>query len=438
MEVATWRTRLYRWRRWLIALAVVLLVRAALPEVLRRVIVSQASQALHAQVDIGDVDLNFWRGGVGLEDVAVRALNPAGADAPPAPTVAANAAAADAPPPAGGTPASPPPAFGVNPALIAFKRFAVELHYLPLFRKTIQLRDIELVSPRIALDRLADGEINLMALVPKQEVAVAAGGTPAALGTPAADATPFAEATPAAAGAGWKVGLDRFVLRDGRLRFRDMMLAGSEPVEVGIDQISVEEIALTPEVYGEPARIHLKLGLDEGVVDVNARLKLVDGQPVVTTEITANRLPLRRARLYVPKVGWSDLHGELDLALTYELEPQVKNQLSGTAALRDVAVSVPTLEDVAVGWKSLSVSLDTIDLLAQHAAVKEVALDGATLQVRAGSRDTLPAFDPGGGAAPVPPSPSPSGSGVGVPPAPTPGEAGVTPAQTAGAGETST
>ena len=67
MEIATWRARAYRWRRWLIALAVLVLLRAALPEVLRRVIVSQASEALHAQVDVGDVDLRLWRGGFALE-----------------------------------------------------------------------------------------------------------------------------------------------------------------------------------------------------------------------------------------------------------------------------------------------------------------------------------------------------------------------------------
>ena len=403
MDGATWRTRLYRWRRWLIALAVLVALRAALPEVLRRVIVSQASQALHAQVDVGDVSLSFWRGGVALSDVAVRAasVNPSASATPgsAADSPASDHAAAGGTPP---LPAGTPPAFSANPPLIAFKRFAVELHYWPLVHKTVQLRDIELVSPRVALDRLADGELNLLALVPKQEVAVQPGGTPVAIGTVQSE-TPAADTTPAAAApaSSWRVGLDRFVLKDGRLRFRDLMLAGSEPVEIGIDQISVEEIALTPEVYGEPARIHVALGVDEGIIDVNARFKLVAGQPVVTTDIDAKGLPLRRARLYVPKVGWSDLRGTLDLDLTYDLQPQVKNQLTGTLGLRDVAVAVPSLKDVAVGWKSLAVSIDAIDLLAQRAAVKEVALDGANIEVRASGGAALPLLDVESGATPV-------------------------------------
>jgi hypothetical protein len=84
--------------------------------------------------------------------------------------------------------------------------------------------------------------------------------------------------------------------------------------------------------------------------------------------------------LYVPKVGWRELNGELDLDLTYELVPREKNLLHGTLALREVSVNVLRLQDAAVGWKSLFVSLDGIDLLAQHAAVHEVTLDGARIR----------------------------------------------------------
>ena len=159
----------------------------------------------------------------------------------------------------------------------------------------------------------------------------------------------------------------------------------------------VDEIALTPEVYGEPARVHVSLGVDDGSIDVNARLKLTaaDGHDVaVTTEVRAERLPLRRARLYIPKVGWSELRGELDLALTYALEPRQANQLRGTLALREVAVSVPSLEDSAASWKSLTVNLDSIDLLGQRAVVNEVAIDGAHIQLHAGGgKLLLPVLD---------------------------------------------
>src|SRR5438046_1291511 len=93
----------WRRRRVLLALAVLLALRAALPVVVRRQLVSRASEALHARVDVGDVDLALLRGGIALKDVAIR--------------------------PAGAAPDAPP--------LIAWKRFAVAVRWLPLLRHTV-------------------------------------------------------------------------------------------------------------------------------------------------------------------------------------------------------------------------------------------------------------------------------------------------------------
>ncbi len=390
MPAAAWRTRLHRWRWWLVALGVLIAVRVALPEILRRVIISQASEQLHARVDVGDVDLRLWRGGVALEDVAIRA-----ADAPPAP-----------PPPEEADPAAPPPPFDEHSPILGFQRLAVELRYLPLFSRTIQVRELSLTRPRVALDRLASGDLNVMALVPDEPEA--------------AEPTPVP--TPEAAGEedGWKVGLDAFLLTDGRIRFRDFALPGSEPVELGIDRIAVQEVALTPAVYGKPGAILLKLGVDEGVIDVFSRLTLDGGVAKVTTDVQANRLPLRRARLYVPRVGWSDLQGELDLDLTYELEPEARNALRGTLALRAVSVAVPTLEDVAVGWSSLAVDLEEIDLIGQRARVRSVALDGPQITVQLQGDDLLPALARQRGTAATPVDPTPTAPAAESPPADSP------------------
>src|SRR2546426_1869021 len=101
-----------RRRRWLVALGILLVLRAALPVVLRAVLASQASKLLNARVAIGSVHLGLMRGVVALEDVAVR---------PPAPPGAAEAATPDAEPP-----------------LVGWKRFAVNLAWLSLLRKTVR------------------------------------------------------------------------------------------------------------------------------------------------------------------------------------------------------------------------------------------------------------------------------------------------------------
>src|SRR2546429_9151784 len=136
-----------RRRRWLVALAILVVLRAALPVGLRALLASQAGKLLEARVKIGDVDLALLRGVIALKDVAVW----------PGTTAAA--------------PSSSP---GAEPPLVAWKRFAVNVAWLPLFHKTVELESVELDQPRVALDRLASGEINLMALVPRGEARAAA------------------------------------------------------------------------------------------------------------------------------------------------------------------------------------------------------------------------------------------------------------------------
>ena len=161
---------------WAVVVLIVL-VRVALPEVVRRVLVSQVSSTLQTRVEVGDVDLALHRGGVALEDVALYSPTPEAPDEPP---------------------------------LVAWKRFAVELRWVPLLWKTVQLRTIALDGPHVALDRLADGELNLRRLVPVSEP-VASAPAPKRRRHRARGKRPPRKARPS----GWKVGVDRFLLRRG-------------------------------------------------------------------------------------------------------------------------------------------------------------------------------------------------------------------------------
>src|SRR5262249_57079592 len=115
-----WPARLRSRRLWLVVLGAILVLRIALPYVVRPILASQASKATTARVDIGDVDLALYRAGIALNDVTVR--------------------------PAGWTPEHDTG----DPPLISWKRLAVAVRWLPLLRKTIQLRELELESPRVA------------------------------------------------------------------------------------------------------------------------------------------------------------------------------------------------------------------------------------------------------------------------------------------------
>jgi hypothetical protein len=328
------RARPCRRRRWLLAVvAVIVVVRIALPEVIRRVAVSQLRDRLRTRVDIGDVDLALHRGGVALKDVAVYSPTPE-------------------------TPAEPP--------LVAWKRFAVELRWIPLLSKTIQLRRIELDTPRIALDRLANGELNLRRLVPAAEPAAA----------------PAPEAPPAKPSQ-WKIGLDRFSLTNGGIRFRDLTLHEGEPLEIAIPDVSVGDVSLAPGLYGEPARARLEVKSEGGAVRVDGRMwPLADGF-ALAVHAKAHGLPLRRSRLYIPGVGWSEVEGLLDASLDWGLAPapDEKNAASAVVWVRDVAIRIPDIEESAFALGHLAVRVDPLDLRARRAAVRRVDVAGARVVV---------------------------------------------------------
>ncbi len=362
-----WRVWVYRWRRWLIAAAVVLVVRALLPFVLQRVIASQASQMLHARVEVGDVDLALLQGGVALKDVAVFPAN----------------AAADTHP------------------LVAWKLFSVELRWLPLFHKTIQLEELVLDSPSVSLERLRDGGLNLSALVPK------AGAKPAPAAAPA-------ESSPKP---GWGFGVDRVVLRTGNLRFQDFMMAESEPVEIELPAIEVNNIAVRPGVYNQPAHALIEMKIDEGVLKIDSSATVCADGIAAETLVVAERLPLRRSRVYIPKVGWSDLRGTLSMDITHRIDTNgSRHDIRGTIGLRDVTVHVPGFEDTALAWRSFSVQVNSADLIARRIKVAKVELDGLSLPVRTGGKEPLPVLGAllgtPGGAPPAAPSPVPSPAAV--------------------------
>jgi hypothetical protein len=372
--LTAWTAPLRRPRFWLILLALVVVIRIALPYGLRPLIESQASQALSARVTVGDVDLALLRGGVDLEDVAVRTGLP--------PEAAAEA--------------SEPPAD--EAPIIAWKRFAVNLGWLALFGKTIRLEEIELDDPKIALDRLASGDLNLMALVPKSEPAPE-------------DAPPPEPST-------WGVAIDHFVLRQGGLRFRDHMVGGAEPIDIDVEAIDLQEIALQPGTYGEPARLQFDVAVDQGLLRVDSRLSLrPDGGFDVDTDLKARRLPLNRSRVYVPDVGWTQLTGSVGFSVRHHLETGKRNELRGGATIDDLTLLVGGLEEPALSWKRLVVTLDPLDLLAQRAVVSSVDLRQASIVVRLTGGDVLPLMVAAqrkgvlveeGEAPPKPPAPEPA------------------------------
>jgi len=342
-----WLTALWRVRLWLAVALVVLavIVRLALPSILRRTVASQASKALHTEVEVGDVALSLWRGTVGLHDVAVY------------------------PPAAGGA---------ARTALIGWKALDVELSYADLIHRTIRLREVVLDTPRVALDRLANGELNLQKLVPTPTPSEAAAPAP----SPGASGT--------APKRGWGFAIDRFVLRGGGMRFRDLAVPQSQPLEMAIPAVEVADVSLQPGAYDQPTQLALDVRSEGSRMRMTAKLRLLERGVSVEADLQANGLPLRRARLYVPGVGWSDLGGLADASLRYRLETEKMNEIRGSITVRDLKVMTPALKDPALAWQQLVVRLDPIDLLARSAKIEAVELGGASVVASLQGGEILP------------------------------------------------
>jgi uncharacterized protein involved in outer membrane biogenesis len=335
-------------------LALLVTVRIALPEAARRILVSQASKALQSQVHVGDVDLAFFRAGVALEDVAVL---------PP-----------DRLPTTEGRP------------LIAWKRLAVRTRLVPLLWKTAQLKELALESPRVSLDRLETGSFNVFELVTSPPQAAAGADAEAN----ASSVTQQLPPQPDADRDGWTVAIDRLVVRDGGLRFRDLMIEEAEPLDLEIQAIEMTDFALQPGTYDEPSHLRLELRIDEGNFSLDATSTPHDAGPSVDAVLKAEGLPLRHTRVYIPKVGWSDLTGKLDLMVAFGFEPKKRSQLRGEVALREVTVGAPGFAEPALAWEQLRVRVEPIDFIAERAAVKDVQIHGASLLLHVGEGQLLP------------------------------------------------
>jgi len=404
--------RRIQWR-WVFATLVLLAILgfgAGLPWLVRRVIVEQASAALRTRVDVGDVDIFLPWGTVILKKVAVWP--------PPVADAASAASQPTAPPATPGPSETPGPTAAATPAhlpltqpVLAWRSLLVDVDWLPLFSRTVRLGKIALEGPIINVDRLASGEINLVELI-NNAVKPPDGATP----SPTPEPTPTPD--PAAA---WHYGVDRLAITGGRLGFRDFVVGQTEPLLVRIPDIRAEQLSLSPDLYGDPSAAGLHILLDEGSVDVKARASLPAAGPVAHVTVEARRLPLRRSRLYVPVVGWSELDGELDADVQYDLETGARHGVTAAVTLRDVVIKVPDVPDAALATRRLFVHVDPLDLEKRAITVAAVDLEGAWLGVwTTGTDPLLPVFSRRAGAAsaaaPAPtPAPTPAAEAPGPP-----------------------
>jgi hypothetical protein len=332
--------------------ALLVIVRIALPYVLRPIIVEQADKALVGRIALRDLDLSLIRGGVTLRGLEVYPD--------------------ELPPP--GAPVEP------KPPLFAAERLWTQISWLALLWKTIDVEEFELDDFNVRLDRLKDGLV-----LPK----------------PSPSAEPAPPEPEPAAPSSWGFAADSIALSKGAILFRDFTV-GEAPqrLELAIPNLAARQLALRFDPSGrEPGHVALEVDIGGGKIGFEADLEQKAAGPATHSKITLANLPIGGVRVYLKMFGWSDLEGTLDAEIDHRFETDGAHQIGGNVSLSNVVVRVPKLDRPALAFQKLAIALDQIDVVKQHAAVSDVTLTGARVVIDPKSKNPLPLLEPPAAAA---------------------------------------
>ncbi|HKE10581.1 MAG TPA: DUF748 domain-containing protein, partial [Myxococcota bacterium] len=389
LDLATLKQALSRRRNLLLLGILVLLLaaRIALPYVLRREIVSRADQALTGQIELDNLDLSLWKGGVTLHGLRVYAQK-----RPPQPAPGHESSATAKP---GGHPEG---AVSLRAPVFSVSRLWVEIGWLALLRKTLNVREIALDSFAVRLDRAHDGGL----VIPRP--------------LPSATPTP---PKPEPKGSPWKVLVSRLRLRDGQIGFRDFAVAEKpQEFDTTLETMDAEDLALVIDASGaQPGKINLDAQVAGGAFALEASYAMKPTGPALDAHITLGGLPISGLRVYLPDLGWSDLRGLFSARIHHLFELGGAHHSSGTLTLTDVAVTVPGVQEPPLGWKKLSVEVGRFDLVGRTAAVSSVLLEGAHVLLDPQGKTFVPAVQPRKNEVPAAPAAAATPSSAPIAPA---------------------
>ncbi len=325
---APWWRNLPRPLRWLavaagaalaLLLALLLFLALATNRWIRPLVEEQASLAIPGEVRIDGLDVSLLGLSVTLRGLAVL---PEAVDAKP---------------------------------VIEVEKLHVSLARLPLLRRRLVVNQIEIEAPTVRVVREASGELDLLkVLLPE---------------TPAQEAAP--ETPPPAP---IPVLLRRVVLGTGRIEFVDRAQPGAEPLTIEIPRSQIDDVVVTGDPGEGSSEAHLEIRSEGASVDVGGSFHRAADHLDVDATVELSKLPLARARVYLPDLGWTEFTGELDAKLHYVHTTGKIQTADGSAELRGLRIGVPKLTEPALAVESLAIALDQLDLLGRRLALGKVTL----------------------------------------------------------------
>src|SRR6266850_2494988 len=316
----------------LVALAVVVTAGLAiLPEIVRRVAVSELTKLTGRAVSLGDVDFNLFTGSVALKRFKLAQR-------------------------------------GSAESAIELERLEVRLAYMPLLFHEARITDLKLTSLKINATRVSETEFDFSDLL-----ALVTGGDPAAPPSP------------------WKITLARVALSPGTIVFRDQVTA--PPSEWRIEGLGVDASDLSTKPKAKPGRLAVKLKLNGAPISVTSDSLALDPFKAAV-RVDVDGFDLAAVRPYLPpSVPAAPRTGRagLGLELVVEMDP---TGLKRAVAAGDLGVSGLEVVQVGrteafMKLPRLGIKVKGADLVARTVTIAGVELDGLAVQAIRDARQQI-------------------------------------------------
>ncbi len=156
----------------------------------------------------------------------------------------------------------------------------------------------------------------------------------------------------------------------------DRAAPGAEPITLSVPRALVTNFAVTgaqgKESVGDPAR---QWRATAGRSTWRARIRQEADQLGIDATLTASGLPLSRARVYLPDLGWRQVDGRLDAKLHYVHVTGETQTADGTLELGGFVIDVPGLDGPALSITSLAVDVEKLDLIDNSLVLGDVRLE---------------------------------------------------------------
>ena len=300
---------------------------AVLPEIVRRVAVSQASKLTGRTVSLEDVDLNVFTGHLALKGLHVAKR-------------------------------------GVNERAFDIERLDVRMDYFPLLRRNVRVTELSLVGTTANLIRRGPVEFDFSDILDN-------------LRGDAQSSRPSE-----ASSAPWTVTLNRVSVRRFAVNARDLTTSPESTWRV--DELALDASELTIGRDAKPGRLETSMKLNGAPISVKADA-LVLLPLAVAGRVTVDGFDLAQVRPYVPPSVPAAPHAgraSLAMALAIELAPEglKRGTVKGDVSLDGLEVFQAGRSEPFFKVSRLGVKIKEADLVARSAVIAAVELEAPSVR----------------------------------------------------------